>query len=203
MILRKCGMLSLACLALLLAACMVPEKFTAEYEIKPSGDYSFVYDGTMVNALSRMAKREAAEKGQPVPDVREMEEVVGVFKIDPRVTEFKEAGDDVYTVKMEEKGNIKELGSSYFLEQKLDYWTLAYNAQDNTVTLTVSPLKGEDLKEVNIKVEGEFKIHTDCEIVSSSVELDKSLLGFLFDNTYSFKINNDSFAGVTVVMKLE
>ena len=200
---KKCLTPALVGLILLLAACMVPEKFTAEYEIKPSGDYSFVYDGTMVNALSRMAKREAAEKGQPVPDVREMEEVVGVFKIDPRVTEFKEAGDDVYTVKMEEKGNIKELGSSYFLEQKLDYWTLAYNAQDNTVTLTVSPLKGEDLKEVNIKVEGEFKIHTDCEIVSSSVELDKSLLGFLFGNTYSFKINNDSFAGVTVVMKLE
>ena len=167
---KKCVTPVLVGMILLLAACMVPEKFTAEYEIKPSGDYSFVYDGTMVNALSRMAKREAAEKGQPVPDVREMEEVVGVFKIDPRVTEFKEAGDDVYTVKMEEKGNIKELGSSYFLEQKLDYWTLAYNAQDNTVTLTVSPLKGEDLKEVNIKVEGEFKIHTDCEIVSSSVE---------------------------------
>ena len=201
--LKKCMTPALAGLMLLLAACMVPEKFTAEYEIKPSGEYSFKYEGTMVNALSRMAKREAAEKGQPVPDAQQMEEVVGLFKVDPRVTEFKEAGDDVYTVKMEEKGNIKEQGDSYFLEQKLDYWTLAYNAEDNTVTLTVSPLKGEDLKEVNVNVDGEFKIHTDCEIVSSSVELDKNLLGFLFGNTYSFKINNDSFKGVTVVMKLE
>lgn len=200
---KRCVAPALAGLVLLLAACMVPEKFTAEYEIKPNGDYSFKYEGTMVNALSRMAKREAAEKGAPVPDAQQMEEVVGIFKIDPRVTEFKEAGNDVYTVKMEEKGNIKVQGDSYFLEQKLDYWTLAYNAQDNTVTLAVSPLKGEDLKEVDISVDGEFKIHTDCEIVSSSVELDKSLLGFLFGNTYSFKINNESFAGVTVVMKLE
>ena len=44
---KKCVTPVLVGMILLLAACMVPEKFTAEYEIKPSGDYSFVYDGTM------------------------------------------------------------------------------------------------------------------------------------------------------------
>ena len=71
---KKCVTPVLVGMILLLAACMVPEKFTAEYEIKPSGDYSFVYDGTMVNALSRMAKREAAEAARLAEAERRAEE---------------------------------------------------------------------------------------------------------------------------------
>lgn len=199
MILRKCGMLSLACLALLLAACMVPEKFTAEYEIKSNGDYTFVYDGTMVDALSRMGKAESAQKGGSGFDPKEIKAMLDEFKADPRVVEFKERGDETYQVRMEEKGNIKEAGKVYFLSKDLRCWTLTYSPDKNTVSLIVSPIKRKDLDGLNIKVDGEFEISTDCKILSSTVELDESLLG----SAYSFKISNESATGATVVMQLE
>lgn len=199
MILKKCGILSLACLALLLAACMVPEKFTAKYEIEPNGDYTFVYDGTMVDALSRMAKAESAQKGGSGVDPKEIKAMLDEFKADPRVVEFKERGDETYQVRMEEKGNIKEAGKVYFLSKDLRCWTLAYNPDKNTVSLKVSPIKRKDLDQLGIKVDGELEISTNCKILSSTVELDESLLG----STYSFKISNESATGATVVMQLE
>lgn len=199
MMLRKCGMLSLACLALLLAACMVPEKFTATYEIKPNGDYTFVYDGTMVDAVSRMAKSESAQKGASMPDQKDIQAMLDEFKADPRVVEFEAQGDETYQARLEEKGNIKEAGKVYFLSKDLRCWTLAYNPDKNTVSLTVSPVKSKDLDKLSIKLDGEFEISTDCKILSSTVDLDESLLG----STYSFKINNESAAGATVIMQLE
>ena len=197
--LKKCGILSLAGLALLLAACMVPEKFTAKYEIKSNGDYAFVYDGAMVDALSRMAKAESAQKGAQMPDQKEIKAMLDEFKADPRVVEFEERGDETYQARMEEKGNIKEAGKVYFLSKDLRYWTLTYNPDNNTVSLTVSPLKRKDLDQLGIKVDGEFEISTDCKILSSTVDLDESLLG----GAYSFNISNESAEGATVIMQLE
>ena len=197
--LKKCRVLSLAGLALLLAACMVPEKFTAEYEIEPNGDYTFVYDGTLVDALSRMAKAESAQKGETKLDPKEIQAMLDEFKADPRVVEFEGRGDETYQVRMEEKGNIKEAGKVYFLSKDLRCWTLSYNPDKNTVTLTVSPIKRKDLDSLSIKVDGKLEISTDCKILSSTVELDESLLG----GTYSFKLSNDSAAGATVIMQLE
>ena len=198
MTLKKCGILSLAGLALLLAACMVPEKFTAKYEIKANGDYTFVYDGTLVDALSRMDKAKSAQ-GKPGLDPKEIKAMLEEFKADPRVVEFEERGEETYQVRMEEQGNIKEAGKVYFLSKDLRCWTLAYNPDKNTVSLTVSPVKSKDLGELSIKLDGEFEISTDCKILSSTVELDESLLG----SAYSFKISNESATGATVVMQLE
>lgn len=199
MTLKKYGILSLAGLALLLAACMVPEKFTAKYEIKPNGDYVFVYDGTLVDALTRMEKAESAQKGESGIDPKEIKAMLDKFKADPRLIEFEERGNDTYQTRMEEQGNIKEAGKSYFLSKDLKYWMLSCNSENNTVSLTVSPLKRKDLDELGLKLEGEFEISTDCKILSSTVELSESLLG----NTYSFKINNDSAQGATIIMQLE
>lgn len=194
--------LGLAGMLLLLSGCLVPEKFTIVYELNSNGDYSYKYDGTMVNALSRMSSLEAAQKGKTLSASKAGEEAKAMaeqFKADPRVTDFKEIGNDTYKIKMEEKGNIKEKGSSTFLDKDLNYWTLKYNAKDNTVTLAVPPIKNKDLEEVKIKLDGEFKISTNCEIVSASAKLDKSFFG----NTRSFKINNNSTEGVTVLMNLK
>ncbi len=186
-------------MALLLAACMVPEKFTAEYEIKPGGDFTFVYEGTMIDALTRVAKVKSAQTGEPMPDAAQMKEMLDEFKADPRVVEFKELGNETYQVRLEDKGNLKQAGAVYFLSKELKFWNLTYDPAGNTVTLAVSPLKDGEMDKLGIKMAGEFKLSTDCKIVSSSVKLDESLLG----NTYSFKIDNGSADGVTVVMQLE
>ncbi len=38
--------------ALCLTACLVPEKFTASFQVKPDGDYIYKYDGTAVHYLA-------------------------------------------------------------------------------------------------------------------------------------------------------
>ena len=190
---------ALAGIILTLAACMVPEKFTAEYEIKPDGGYAFVYEGTMVDALSRMARLEAEKEGEDMPAADNLQELVGAFKSDPRVIEFKEVSKETYQVRMEDKGNIKEALTVHFIDDKLDYWRLIYSAEANTVTLEIAPLKAKDLDEVQVKIDGSFEIKTDCEIVSSTVELDESF----FSNTYSFKVDNTLSEGASIIMKLQ
>ena len=190
---------ALAGVILTLAACMVPEKFTAEYEIKPNGDYAFVYEGTMVDALSRMARLETEKEGEAMPAADNLQELVGAFKSDPRVTEFKEISKETYQVRMEGKGNIKEDLTVHFIDDKLDYWRLVYSANAETVTLEISPLKSKDLDEIQVKINGVFEIKTDCEIVTSTVELDESF----FSNTYSFKVDNTLSEGASIVMKLQ
>lgn len=197
--LKRCVGPALFGMILLLAACMVPEKFTAEYEIKPDGDFTFVYDGTMIDALTRMGKAKSAQTGEPMPDAAQMKEMLDEFKADPRVVEFKDLGNETYQVRMEDKGNLKQAGEVHFLSKELKFWNLTYDPAANTVTLAVSQLKSGELDGLGIKMVGEFKISTDCKIVASSVKLDESILG----NTYSFKINNEAVDGVTVVMQLE
>lgn len=190
---------ALAGVMLILAACMVPEKFTAEYEIMPNGDFTFIYEGTMVDALSRMARLEAEKNGEEIPATDNLQELVGAFKSDPRVTEFQEVAKETYQVRMEESGNIKEAGTVHFIDDKLDYWRLTYSPEANTATLQISPLKAKDLDEVQVKINGVFELRTDCEIVSSTVELDEAF----FSNAYTFKVDNTLSAGATIVVKLQ
>ena len=62
-----------------------------------------------------------------------------------------------------------------------------------------SPYRAPKLHALGIKVDGEFEISTDCKILSSTVDLDESLLG----GAYSFNISNESAEGATVIMQLE
>lgn len=189
--------------ALFLMACMVPEKFTAKYTLTPKGDFTFAYDGTMVNALARTMKLEAKEKGKEptAGDQAKLREMVGEFERDPRVKEFKETSNDVYKVVMQEQGNIKERRAVAFWNEQIHYWKLSYNEQDKTAVLAVKPVKDmRDFDRLGITPDWNIQIATDCAVVSSTVELDKSFFG----NTYKFSIKRDDLKnGVTVVLQLE
>jgi hypothetical protein len=190
---------------LLLCSCMIPENFTGKYTLNPKGDYTFSYDGTMVDGLALIAKSEAKEKGKDIDssDKAKIDKNVEAFRQDPRVKEFKESSSDTYKVRTEEKGNLVEKGAIPFWDKQFQFWTLEYNPQNKTANFIINPYKSGDLEvldEFGLSMKWKMEIDTDCAVVSSTVKLDKSFLG----NTYSFIISRDDMVkGVTVVFQLE
>lgn len=55
---KRAALLTSAVACLALTGCLVPEKFNASASFKPDGSYRYQFDGTVVNALVLMAKRE-------------------------------------------------------------------------------------------------------------------------------------------------
>lgn len=198
--------LPLSCVSLLLlVACIVPEKFTAEYKIQPNGSYSLIYEGTMVNAFSRLVAWEAKEKkkAQDAKAEKQIQVFRDALKDDPRTKNFKEESTDVYRVRVEESGNLKEKQFLPFFSKGTQVWSLQYDKKANTVTFNIKPMQDKNfskMEALNISPDGEIKISTDCKIVSSNVNLDKSFFG----NTHSFHVKKESLKkGVSIILQLE
>jgi len=203
-VLRKA--LLLACVSLLLpAACVVPDKFTAEYTIRPDGTYNFTYEGTMVDVLARAVALEAREKNQSPgakvgQDIREVREAL---KQDPRIKSFQEEAEDLYRVRVEESGNLKEKEFLPFFSHEVNVWFLQYDRKSNTASFNITPFTDKslaDMDKLNLAPDGEIKFSTACRLVSSNVELDRSFFG----SAYSFKIRKAALKeGVKIVLQLE
>jgi hypothetical protein len=188
-----------------LCSCMIPENFTGKYTLNPNGDYTFSYDGTMVDGMALFAKSQAKEKGKEIDssDKAMIDKNVETFRQDRRVKEFKESASDTYKVRTEEKGNLVEEKAAPFWDKQFQYWTLAYDPQNKTANFIITPSKQDDLKgldEFNLSMNWKMEFDTSCAVVSSTVKLDKSFFG----HTYSFTISRDDMLkGVTVVFQLE
>lgn len=189
----------------LLVACMVPGTFKAKYTLDNNGQYSFVYDGTIINLFPKMAEKEAAEKGKPIEKsvAKDTQALAADLEKDSRTKSFNDVGNDTYKVIMEDAGDIKEKKRAYFLSKDFRYWTLTYDEQNNTVVFTIEPSSQNNidlLKELNVSPIGEISFDTKLNLVSSTKELSKSFFG----STYSIKVDSTTIKeGLTVVWSLK
>lgn len=184
------------------AACMIPEKFKAKYEIQPDGNYTFTYDGTMIDAFTRMAKLEAKEKGQDIPADQIRKESQGLLdeiKADPRVKSIEDKGDERYAMRMEETGNFKTSRIVAFLNRDMSFWHFSYNPEDKTLTLKIARFKSEDintLEKLNVTIDGKIIISTKCKVLEGEDLLKKSFFG----SEYTLSLNKAGYNKETVVV---
>ena len=95
---------AVACLAL--AGCLVPEKFTASASFKPDGSYRYQFDGTVVNALVVMAKKEGKFSAE---DKTKMDAEVASEAKKPGIKKLKAVDDTRYELVFD--GELKPGGN--------------------------------------------------------------------------------------------
>lgn len=168
-----------------LSACLVPEKFTASYNFKPSGDFTYHYDGTAKDVMTLMMQADAKQKNRPLPEkeIQGLRAEMQKLGKAPNVTNFKDLGDATYQLVYEK---------DFKVGQKQDVLPIAQISKDKSGVYTVSatPLKPKDaeqFKMLGVKLDGtvEVRLPSNAKVISHDAN---DTPGF-FSKAYGWKMN--------------
>ena len=170
--------------AVLLTACLVPEKFSAKASFQPDGAYSVTYAGTAVHAMAAM---QAAKTGKlTAKDEASLEQEVAKMKRNPDVQSVSYRGNGRYELRLEAK---RTKGQALDLLSILKVNT----GKDGVITISSPPINEKSRKEMaqlGIKVDGTFDVTLpkNAEIISQNATGTPSFFGLM--GTYSWKIGS-------------
>eukprot|EP01037_Dinobryon_pediforme_P019006 gene19006-19351_t len=170
--------------AVLLTACLVPEKFTAKANFQPDGSYSFSYVGTVIHAMAAM---QLAKVGKLAPkDEAALEREAADMKRNPDVQSVSYKGNGRYELTLQAKRNKG---------QALDLLSIVsiHTDKDGVTTISSAEVneKGKkDLSQLGIKVDGtlEVTLPKNAEIISHNATSTPMLFGLV--GAYSWKIGS-------------
>ena len=168
--------------AITLAACLVPEKFTAKVEFHPDASYDYQFVGTASNPLGLMelrqhgsisARTEFALKndGDRMPKLMD-------------VTSARYLGNARYDLSI--AGHRKPGEASHLIDI-----LSVVSGKDGTITVSTTPLKDQDRQELaalGIKMDGtlEIKLPSNANVISQNAQSVPSLFGTA--GSYTWKI---------------
>ena len=143
---------AVACLAL--AGCLVPEKFTASASFKPDGSYRYQFDGTVVNALVMMAKKEGKFSAE---DKAKMDAEVAREAQKPGIKKLKALDDTRYELVFDGELKPGRSRDSYVVFRVSD----AEWKTRRVLTVSGPPMRPKDqqaLDELGIAVQGKISV---------------------------------------------
>ncbi|RFU44459.1 hypothetical protein D0B32_28030 [Paraburkholderia sp. DHOC27] len=165
----------------LLAACLIPEKFSATADIQSDGTYNYTYKGTAVFALAAM---QIKQKGplSARDDASLKEEAVKATK--PGET-YTYAGDGRYNVDIRQKMKIGMTSSN-----TLDLFRTS-RAPNGVITMTSAPLGAKDieqLRQLDIRVDGtvDITLPSGAQVISQNATSTPGI----FNKAYEWKIGD-------------
>lgn len=177
---KAASLAAVAISTLILAGCLVPERFAAKVDIKPDGSYAYQYTGTAVNAMAATQKKQAGSLSEK--DQAALRSEADKIKKTPDVRKADYLGDGRYELDVE--GSRKS-------GQPLDMLGIMTVRTDKEGLLTVASgeLKEADKKELaqlGIAINGtlEVSLPKNAEVVSHNATSTPTL-GF---GAYSWKI---------------
>ncbi len=168
-----------------LAACLVPEKFTASYSFKPTGDFTYHYDGTAKDVMTLSMQADAKQKNRPAPEKEIQGLRVEMQKLskEPSVTSFKDLGNATYQLVYEK---------DFKIGQRQDVLPIAQISKDKAGVYTVSatpfkPKDAEQFKMLGVKLDGtvEVRLPSNAKVISNDAT---DTPGF-FSKAYGWKMN--------------
>ena len=143
---------AVACLAL--AGCLVPEKFTASASFKPDGSYRYQFDGTVVNALVMMAKKEGKFSAE---DKAKMDAEVAREAQKPGIKKLKALDDTRYELVFDGELKPGRSRDSYVVFRVSD----AEWKTRRVLTVSGPPMRPKDqqaLDELGIAMQGKISV---------------------------------------------
>lgn len=167
----------------LLAGCLIPEKFTARADFQADGSYAFTYVGTAVHA---MAAAQIAQSGALTDkDEKGLAQEVEKLRKTPDVREVAYKGKGRYQLSLESKRKKGEPLNA------LDIFKVK-TGKDGVITVTSAEMtaKGKkDLDQLGIKMDGTFELNLpkSAEVISHNATSTPKLFGMV--GTYAWKIN--------------
>ncbi len=165
-----------------LAACLIPEKFTAKVEFQPDASYDYQFDGTASNPLGLMELKQRGSlspqtesalknEGDRMPKERDVRSAryLGNARYDMSIAGHRKPGEEL---------------------RLIDILSVV-RASDGTITVSSPELKDKDRQELaklGIKVDGtlEIKLPSGAQIISQNAQSTPSLFGMV--GGYTWKI---------------
>lgn len=173
-------------IAVLLAGCWIPEKFSARVLINEDGSYSFAYDGILTLGLAL----EAAKDGKLSPKDEAAFKTVGEqLQRDPGFKKVAYAGNGRYEVLVEQ--NHKAGESMRFVSKEAAIFSVVPK-KDGTVEVSGFKLSEKDMKElrrIGAKVDGYLRVSVakGAEVVKHNADSSPKLFGLFGDYEWHIK----------------
>lgn len=175
-------LLTVTVMAALLAGCLIPERFTAQVDVHPDASFSYLYEGTAVDAMGMMKLRKQGALSDKdhqglTAQAQEMEK-------DPDVKKVVYNGKARFSLEIAGK---RPAGESLRL---LDMFSVQTDP-DGVMTIAAKPLKEKeknDLLQLGIHLNGKLKVHlpSNAEVISQNAN-SAPILGI---GSYSWKIGD-------------
>lgn len=162
----KRSWLVLAAVAVILAACYLPDKFKAEVRVGGNGDYALSFYGDLIWApLFRDIQR-----GNVPPDkaAEKIEEIRKDLARDPGFKTVESAGQGRFHVVYQREGHLQPTDLVTFVRRNAIIFQLKATP-DGKVQMDGAPIKPSDANEataMGLSLSGEFRLITDAQVLS-------------------------------------
>lgn len=171
-------------LVLLLAGCLVPERFTAKINVQPDASYSFHYSGTVVNVLAAAQIKKAGALTDKEQKSLKME--AEKFTKNPEVRQAEYKGDGRYTLEIDSK---KKPGEPL---RMLEIFNVSTD-KSGVMTFASADINDKtkrELGQIGVTINGtlEISLPKNAEVISHNATSTPTFFGMF--GTYSWKIGS-------------
>lgn len=175
------ALLTAAATAALLAGCLIPESFTAKVDVHPDASFSYLFEGTAVDAMGMMKLRKQgllSEKDQQALAAEAQQ-----MSSEPDVKKAVYNGNARFTLEI---AGQRIAGESLRL---LDMFSVQTD-KDGVMTIAAKPIKDKEkngFSQLGIHMNGKLKVHlpSNAEVISHNASA-TPVLGM---GSYSWKIS--------------
>lgn len=174
-------MVVVATCATLLTGCLIPESFKAKADFASSGDYTFNYDGTVINFIAAVDEKKTGSLRANDEEVLKAE--AAKMKKAPIVQSAEYLGHGRYQLKVLAN---KKAGENL---KMLEFFSITH-AKDGVITISSPKLAAQDIQELSklgIKIDGllEVALPKNATVISHNATSEPKFFGLF--GTYSWK----------------
>jgi hypothetical protein len=177
----------LVCSLIWLNSCLYPEKFNMTININKDGQYSFVYDGIMIDDTIR----EAEMKGESQSKIKNIKEIEDYLHKIPYFKEVKYVGQGKFKVLFKQEGDANS--GMYFFD-KNNKWFAIEPLFPNIIMIMGSDMNGDIAKtaqKLNFAIDGTIVVTTNATVLGHNARTAPKLFGLFGNYTWEIK----SFTG--------
>lgn len=193
---RTARLVLLLFLALSVAGCWIPEKFTARVVINKNGSYSFSYDGILTFGLALAAAKDGKLSSKDEAALKKEEEKI---RKEPGFKKVVYAGNGRYEVLVERERKPGE--QTHFVSKEAKFFSVVPK-QDGTIQVSGLKLTEKDiaeLRKIGAKVDGYLKVSVGkgVEVLKHNASSTPKLFGLFGD--YEWHIKSPDVAPFIIV----
>ena len=189
-------LLTMACLGILFSACLFfADKYNVTVTISPTGDYSFVFEGTIASLSAREAEAIPGKKPLNEETYKSMEEEM---RKDPSFKEVRYLGKGRYQIRYERTGNAKTAFN--FLDQDTLTFSILTTGPKTAVFrgMVIKPDELKFLQQIKMPVEGVIVVKTKGKVIQHNAQSTPSFFGLFGGYRWEIKSLADPTPQITI-----
>jgi hypothetical protein len=163
---KRSAWLALAAMAVILAACYLPDRFKSEVRVGSTGDYSLSFYGDLIWAP---LFRDIQRGNVPADEIpKKIEEIRKDLARDPAFKTVESLGQGRFHVTYQREGHLQATDLVTFVRRNAIILQLKATP-DGKVAMDGAAIKPSDANEavaMGLSLQGEFRLVTDAQVLS-------------------------------------